>query len=252
MKNLIASVFFSVFLLNSLFSQVSIKDSSLTIPMFYVAYSYQFPGGDMKERYGSNSTIGPGFQVKTGSNRIYGAEANFIFGNNVKYGFSIFDDIMTNDGMLINADGVPSVVALFERGWIINGKFGKLFPVLSPNPNSGIMIYGTLGYMQHRIRIEVENESTPQIKGDYKKGYDRLASGFCVSEGIGYMFLGNSRILNFFLGVEFYQAWTKSQRTYIFDLHGPDKEKRFDMLIGPKILWMIPFHKRAPQEYYYY
>ena len=84
MKNLIASAFFSVFLLNSLFSQVSIKDSSLTIPMFYVAYSYQFPGGDMKERYGSNSTIGPGFQVKTGSNWIYGAEANFIFGNNAK------------------------------------------------------------------------------------------------------------------------------------------------------------------------
>lgn len=252
MKKLFASVVLSVIMMNSLLSQVSIKDSSLSIPMIYVAYSYQFPGGDMQERYGSNSTIGPGFQVKTKSNWIIGAEADFIFGNNVKYGFSIFDDIMTSEGNIINADGVPAVVALFERGWIFSGKFGKLFSVLSPNPNSGILLYGTLGYMQHKIRIEVENENAPQLKDDYKRGYDRLCGGFTVSEGLGYMFLGNSRIWNLYLGVEFYQAWTSSKRNYIFDLHGPDKEKRFDMLIGPKALWIIPIHKRAPQEYYYY
>ena len=236
----------------SLFSQVSIKDSSITIPMFYVAYSYQFPGGDMAERFGGNSTIGPGFQVKTSKNFVIGAEADFIFGSDVKYGFSIFDDIMTSEDIIINGDGIPAVVVLSERGWIISGKFGKVFPVLSPNPNSGIVVHGSIGYLQHKIRIEVENNSAPQLKGDYNKGYDRLTGGFCLSEGIGYLYIGNGRIANFYVGIEFYQAWTKSRRDYIFDLYAPESGRRFDMLIGPKISWMIPFHKRAPQEYYYY
>ncbi len=232
--------------------QVSIQDSALTIPMFYGTYSYQIPQADMAERFGNNSLIGPGFQIKTSSNWIYGLEWGFIFGNNIKYGFSIFDDIMTSDGNIISGDGVPAVVALFERGNIFSLRFGRLIPVLSPNPNSGIVIGISAGYLMHKIKIEVENNSAPQLKGDYNRGYDRMSSGFAISEYVGYMYLGNTRIINFFIGVEFYQAWTKSRRDYIFDLMGPDKKNRFDVLIGPKISWIIPLHRRAPQEYYLY
>lgn len=232
--------------------QQSIKDESITIPMVYASYAYQFPGADMADRFGTNSSIGPGFQVKTASNWIFGLETNFIFGNNFKPGFSIFKDIMTSDGNIINGDGLPAVVALFERGFIISGKFGKLFPVLSPNPNSGIVVYGTIGYMQHKLRIDVENNSAPQLLGDYKKGYDRLTGGFAISEAIGYQIMGNSRILNFFFGVEFHQGWTKSKREYLFDLKGADKTNRFEILFGPKISWFIPIYQRAPEEYYFY
>ena len=240
-----------LFFIKPVSCQVSIKDKGITIPMIYAAYSYQFPGNDMKERFGGTSQLGPGFQVKTSSNWIIGAEFDFIFGSNVKNGFDILEDIMTSDGNIINGDGVPSVVALFERGYNFNVRFGKLFAVLSPNPNSGIVIMGGIGYLQHKISIQVENESAPQLKGDYKRGYDRLSGGFAINEFIGYMYLSNSRILNFMVGVEFFQSWTKSKREYLFDLMGPDKEKRFDTMIGPKLVWMIPLHKRAPKEFYY-
>ena len=250
--------FISIFLplvlisIQSLEAQVSIKDESLTIPMIYGTFAQQFPGGDMAERYGTNSAIGPGFQVKTASNWIFGAEANFLFGNNVKNGFTILGNIMTSDGNVISGDGIPAVVALFERGFIISGKFGKLFPILGPNPNSGIVIYTTFGYMQHKIRFEVENNSAPQLRGDYKRGYDRLSGGFSISEAIGYQIMGNTRLLNFFFGLECYQAWTKGMREYLFDLQAPPEGNRFDLLIGPRITWFIPIYERAPAEYYYY
>jgi len=232
-------------------AQVNLKDSCITVPILYGSYSYLWPGGDLNERFGGTSSLGPGFMVKTSSNWIIGAELDFIFGGNVKNGFEILGELINEDGNITNGDGVPAVVALYERGFTTIARFGKLFPVFNSNPNSGIVAMVGLGYMQHKIFIDVENESAPQLQGDYKRGYDRLSGGFSLNQYIGYFYLGNSRILNFSVGIEFYQAWTKNQREYVFDLRGPDKEKRFDMMFGPKIMWMIPMHKRSPQEFYY-
>jgi hypothetical protein len=233
--------------------QISIKDSSIVIPSFQINYSYQFPFADMAERYGGNSYIGPGFAVKLASNWIVGAEAGFLFGNNVKNGFDRMNEIMTDDGNVISGDGVPAIVSLFERGYAITGRFGKLFPVLSPNPNSGIEVHFSAGYISHKIRIEVQGDNAPQLKGDYKRGYDRLTSGFTLSQAIGYKYMGNSRLVNFFIGMEIFEAFTRERREYHFDLMGQEAEpNRIDILAGPKISWIIPLYKRLPRDFYFY
>jgi hypothetical protein len=209
--------------------------------------------GDMAERYGANSYMGPGFTVKLASDWIIGAEVGFIFGNDIKNGFDRFRNIMTEDGNIISGDGVPAVVALYERGWALSFRFGRLFPVLAPNPNSGFVVHLSAGYIQHRTRIEVQGENAPQLAGDYKMGYDRLAGGFVLSQALGYQFMGNKRLVNFYLGVEIYEGFTRDQRDYHFDLMGPEENpKRLDILIGPKVAWIIPLYKRMPKEYYYY
>jgi len=244
--------FFSAFFVLTGYSQVSIKDSSIFTSVFYAAYSVQFPGGDLSERFGVNSSIGGGIMFKTKSNWIFGAEYNYIFGNNTKEGLSIIDNIMTSDGIVISGDGTPSVVALFERGHIGSVKFGKLFPVLSPNPNSGFFFTIGLGVLTHKVRIEVENQSAPQLKGDYKRGYDRLTAGFQLSQAIGYMYFGKRNVANFTISLEVYEGFSKGQRDYLFDTREPGNLSSFDLLLGPKIAWMIPFRKRGPQEFYYY
>lgn len=220
--------------------------------MAYFQYGYQWPGGDMAASFGSNSVLGGGFQVKNHKNWIFGAEYNYIFGNNTKEGLSIFDNIMTSDGIVISGDGTPSVVALFERGHIGSVKFGKLIPVLSPNPNSGFFFTLGLGVLTHKVRIEVENQSAPQLKGDYKRGYDRLTAGFQLSQAIGYMYFGKRNVANFTISLEVYEGFSKGQRDYLFDTREPGNLSTFDLLLGPKISWMIPFRKRGPQEFYYY
>ena len=228
------------------------SDSAVSIPMIYGFYGYQWPGADMARRFGSNSTVGAGFLEKTASNWLFGAEYNFLFGNNVKNGKDILKGIITSDGQIISGDGTPSVVAMFERGQTFGAKFGKLIPVIKSDKNSGIFFTAGLGYIMHKIRIEVENNSAPQLNGDYKRGYDRLSGGLMLNQAIGFMYFGQSRLLNFTFSVEAFEGWTKSYRDYYFDTMAPAEGRNFDFLIGPKITWMIPLRQRTVNAFFYY
>jgi hypothetical protein len=242
-------LFFSV----QTYSRGSKTDSASSIPYFYAFYGYQWPGGEMAAQFGSNSVIGPGFKWKTSSNWIFGAEYNFIFGNDVKNGMEIFKNILDSDGNVISADGTPAVVATFERGNAVDIKFGKLIPVIRSDKNSGIFFTVGIGYMMHKIRIEVENNSAPQLREDYKRGYDRLKGGLMLSQAMGFMYFGKSRLLNFTISVEAFEGWSKAYRDYYFDTMAPPPDGRqFDFLVGPKITWMVPVRQRGVKEFYYY
>lgn len=251
--SLIVLVF--LFVSSRLISQETVEDSvtASSIPMFYGFYGYQWPGGDLKEQFGSNSVIGPGFMWKTKSNLIFGAEYDFHFGNNVKNTMDIFKYILDSDGNVISSDGVPALVATFERCNSFGANFGKLFPVIRNDKNSGIFISAGIGYIMHKIRIEVENNGAPQLKGDYKRGYDRLTGGLMLNQSVGFMYFGDNKLMNFTFSVEIFEAWVKPYRDYYFDLMAPPPESRqFDLLIGPKIAWMIPLRQRNVNKYYYY
>jgi hypothetical protein len=131
-------------------------------------------------------------------------------------------------------------------------KIGKLFPVNSTKPNSGILLMAGAGYMRHRIDIEVKNKAASALNGEYEKGYNRLTDGFSTSLFIGYMHLGNTRLANFFAGVELEQAWTKNRRSMNYDTMRRDGQKRFDTLGGIKVGWIMPLNKRQPLNFYYY
>jgi hypothetical protein len=232
-------------------SQFSVRDSSVFAPMLSVTYAYQLPGGDLKDRFGANSNIGGLFQIKLRSNWIFGADFNYLFSNKVKDADSLFSSIETDDGNIINSDGEFADVFLYERGFCSSVRFGKLFPVLGPNPNSGPVIMGSVGLLQHKIRIENPGNLAPEISGDYKKGYDKLTNGICISEFAGYMYMGNHRLVSFFAGIECTQAFTQSRRSYDFNLQRYNAKQRLDLLWGFKFGWIIPFYKRAPEGYYY-
>jgi hypothetical protein len=236
----------------SLAGQVNVKDSAVTAPIIYATYSYQFPGGDLTELFGSNSSIGGGFFVKTKRNWIIGAEGNYLFGGTVKNQETMLVLISTPEGLIIDANGMYADVVMYERGYSFYGYLGKLIPVLSPNPNSGFTVTAGAGYLQDKIRINNPNNTAPQLLDDYKKGYDKLNGGFALKGTIGYTYLSNSRLINFSLGFEFIQAWTKRKRDYNFDLKGPDPDSYSSQFYGIKACWFIPLYQRKPKEYYLY
>ena len=237
---------------NQVFAQASIQDSSIYTTMFTGFYGYQFPGGNLADRYGSNSELGASYLIKNNHNWIYGLEFDYLFGSDVKIGDNLFTGISTQSGEIIDGNGVYANIQLFERAYHVSGKFGKILPVWGPNPNSGIIIMGGLGYLSHKIRIDVENNTVAQLSGDYKKGYDRYSNGVAISEFIGYMFMGNNRRTNFYGGLELIQAVTKCRRDYNFDEMKGDNSTKIDLLFGIKVGWIIPLHKRSPEKYYYY
>ncbi|HEY9114600.1 MAG TPA: hypothetical protein VIN10_07855 [Bacteroidales bacterium] len=234
------------------YSQVNANDSVVSAFMPSFAYSFQIPGGDVADQYGYNSTIGGGLMFKTNKNLLLSLNIGFIFGNQINNADSILRFVETEDGYIIDGNGTYALYSLYERGYNLSFNVGKVINVLSPNPNSGLMLSGGIGYIAHRLNIDVQHETAPQISGDYALGYDRLTSGFSLNEFVGYFFMGKSRVLNFYAGFEFYQAFTKSQRDYIFDQMGADNSRHTDFFYGFRVGWMIPIYDRAPDSYYYY
>jgi hypothetical protein len=241
----------AAFLLSySLPAQVSIKDSSIYTPLIGISYGYYLPGGDMKDRFGNSSALQLNIDFKTQYNWVLGINGSYIFGKGVKE--SLFDSISTSTDNIINQKGEYADIRLYERGFTISGTIGRLIPGKKPNPNSGLRIDLGLGFIQHKIRIETIGNDVPQLSKQYKKGYDKLSNGFLLTESVGYLYLSNNRLANIYFGLECMQGFTKSRRSFDYDLMKQDSKKRVDILYGAKIAWILPLYKKAPQAFYIY
>ncbi len=236
----------------SIDAQPNASDSvvSAFIPNF--AYSFQLPGGDVAKTFGNNSTIGGGFFYKSKKNLLLSLDVNFIFGNTIKNADKIMSMVLNSQGYVIDGNGTLALFTLYERGYTLNFRAGKILNVLSANPNSGLMLMGGIGYLEHRFVIDNQHNTAPQISGDYARGYDRLTSGLNLNQFIGYFFMSDSKVLNFYGGLEFFEGFTKSRRDYVFDLQKKDTDSKLDFYFGLKVAWMIPIYSRAPKKYYYY
>lgn len=236
------------------YAQQDIKHEHIMTWMFQATYAYQTPGQDTKTLFGNNNSIGGSIVFKTKSNWLFSINGNFISGNEVDISRrDLFGDILDSNGEIITGDGIYGSYALFERGAHFQAKVGKIFPVLSPNPNCGFFVSGGLGYLFNRVRCEFGSYASPPpaMAGDYLYGYDRLRGGFAWSGEIGYLFLSNSRIFNFSLSLEFIQAYTKSLREWDFHLMGKDNKTYIDQYFGIRAAIYIPTYRRKPAEYYY-
>jgi hypothetical protein len=252
---LILCVLFSLLVVFS-FSQ-NVKDSSLAFPLLKFSYAYQVPGGDLAKRFGVNSNVGINLMYKSKKNLLLGVNGSYLFGNKIKE-IGILDSMKTstssgpNTGFVINQNGNPEVIRLFERGFTFSAYLGKMFVVPSVNKNSGIQVYAGPVFLRHKIKIYDVGNQAPQVSREYAKGYDRLTAGWGLQEFIGFTYLSNNRILNFFIGFEFTQAFTKNWRGYNYDLMQEDNARRTDLLYGIRAGWILPLYSKPPQEFYYY
>ena len=232
-------------------AQVNVKDSTISSFILYVSYAYQIPSGDLADRFGHNSTIGPGLSYKTNHNWLWSIETNFIFGNDVNHASEIISGITTDDGFVIGLDGTYTNIRPMERGFTLFAKSGKIFPAFNINPNSGLFFNFGLGYIQHKIRWDVENNNAMQLNGDYKKGYDRFTEGFAITQELGLFYMADTRLWNFRVNAEAVESFTTMKR-YNFDTMAGESQSRLDLFFGLKITWMIPLYGRAPKAMYYY
>ncbi len=225
------------------------KDSAFTIPMIIASYAHQWTGGDLKNRFGDNNNIGGSFAIKNKHHWYYGFKGNFIWGNKVKEN-TILGNLLTEDSYIIDNEGRLTSVFLEERGSSFFLIGGKLFNVLTNNNNSGILVYGGLGTLHHKIRIAFKDEVNI-LSEENKKGYDRLSFGYAINGFVGYMHLSKNRFLNFFGGFDYTQGWTKSLRKYNYDTEQEDTKASSAILYGFRLGWIIRLNKRTQQEYYY-
>lgn len=227
-------------------------DSILPCFSLSLSYAYQLPGGDLLWRFGNNSSIGASGFYKTKKNVFFGAQWSYLFGKDLR-GENPLDSISTVDGFVIDKEGKFADIRMFERGFTLGISAGKVFNCfLSPNKNSGFLLTGGIGYIQHKIKIYDNGARSPQLTKEYLKGYDRLTSGLMTTEFIGYWYMSRNRYVNFFGGVELIQGFTKSRRSWDYSLMRADTEPRIDLLSGVRVGWVIPLYKRTSRNTYYY
>ena len=245
---------FVVFILisTSLFSQRDVKSEAIGTPWIGIHYGLCFPTNSLAQRFGLLNNLGINAGYKTKQNWFFGSDINFFFGNQLKTG-DILSNLRDSYGNITDAGGSVGVVLLYSRGYNVNASVGKIFPVFGSNPNSGIFIQGGVGYMQYHIRIETNKQVIPEVELDYRKGYDRLTGGLTTHQFIGYGFLGNSGILNFYAGFYFLQGYTHNQRTIFFDQPNVPVSTalRYDNMYGFRLGWLIPIYRSKPKEFYY-
>jgi len=204
----------------------------------------------MADLYGTYADIGFSFAYKTRKNLLFGADFLFLFGNDVKNPENVASDLRLSNGEIVGIEGTYINELILQRGFTGGLYLGKIFPIIGPNPNSGLEVRLGVQYLEHRTWIELREDDYAPLEGDYRKGYDRKRAGFAAYQFIGYRHFSNNRFANFFVGVDFFQGFTTDYRSYNFDDMAETNGDYFDMLIGLRIGWAIPAYKRYSDKFY--
>ncbi len=252
MKKIFTIFSLIIFISSISFGQRNVKDSIIGTPWVAVNYGANWTSGDLSLKYNYFNHLGIMAGYKTSKNWFWGIDGNFMFSDNVDIN-GMFDGLTDEKGNITDVNGDIATVVVAARGLNINLAVGKVFPVLSPNKNSGFFIHGGVGFLAHKYRIATQDQVIPQIELEYKKGYDRLSLGPNFHEFLGYAFMADRGLINFYGGFYAQQGLTKNFRTIFFDQ--PDvpvsTKTMLDLQAGLKIGWFIPIYKRKPKDYYF-
>lgn len=208
------------------------------------------PGADMAKRFGISFRLGPSLLYKTEGNWLFGAKSDFVFGNKV-HEDSLMYNISDQYGGFISSSGERIGVQIYERGYVIGLEAGKIIPMSKSHPDDGWLIMTGAGFIQHKISIFDKDKTIPQVRGDYRKGYDRLTNGWYLEQFVGYNKLDKRGLLNFHIGLDIMAGFTQGRRDYLFDVMRKDDAKRIDLLFGIRGGWYIPLFKKKSEEIYF-
>ncbi len=255
MRNFFLSILLSVVTI-SLWSQkkekeVVVFDNAILISP---SYTFQLPLNDMFHSYGFNHNLGLEVAYKFGTNWLIGVEGNFLFGSIVK-DTNYIKSILTKSGHFIGTNGTLEEKNLSERGMNFMVKFGNIIRFGPKNPNSGLLLKFGIGYLDHKIFIDVNEKNVPQLSKEIKTGYDRFTSGIAFSQYVGLIRLERNNFLNLAFGIEATEGITQNRRPFDFATGQKMDKTRFDFLIGFKFNWYLPVfmgESSSKTEYYYY
>ena len=230
-------------------SAQEMHDSTLSFPFIGVQAGFAFPGADLAKSYGYNFSVGASYWRKTKYDVLLGLEYNYIFGDQVK--INPMDSISNSNGYVINSVGQFTSVQVYERGHFVMLKAGKIFPGTGPNPSSGLMVKGGVGFWLTQIYYYWNGPVPAQFSGNYIDGYDRLSYGPAFSESFGYINFSNNHRLNFSIELEIAEGFLKDVRAYSYDIRQTENSTQFDLSFGLKAAWYFPLYKKAKEKYYY-
>jgi hypothetical protein len=212
------------------------------------SFGTQMPSGDLAARFGNNLNVGIGIEyARIPSGWIFNIESSYIFGNTVKE--DVLKLLRTSDGNIISDLNTYADVDLRERGLYTGATVGKIFK-LHDNGNrfGGIRFSLGAGWLYHNIRIQDNQDAVSQLAGEYARGYDRFTAGIAATQFLGYQVISRDRTVNFYIGLDATEGFTKNQRGFNFDTGVRDDRKRIDILYGVRVGWQLAIFTNQKAE----
>lgn len=238
-----------LFLLNfTIVNAQNLRDTIIGIPFFNLSYSPQIPAADYAKRFGFTNNIGLNIGIKTGKNWQIELEGNFMFGNKIKED-TILKFLQTDEGYIIDKYGDAVNVLMYQRGFTESIFLGKIFPLKKGNINSGILARLGVGFFHHKIKVTNQDDKVPALTKSNLIYIDRLTMGLVIKQYIGYQYYSDRKLINFNIGLEFTEGFTRGMRDYQFG-YGEYKEYRKEFLIGIRAGWVFPIYRKTPEEFY--
>lgn len=219
--------------------------------VFSVNANLDFPGGDMKDRFGTSYRVGPGILYKTENNWIFGPKMDFIAGGIIRED-SLLINIRDEVKLFIGQDGERTEIKIYERGYVVGLQAGKIFPFRrSANQDRGWLVMTSLGFIQHKIHFFDRDEKILSLGKEERKGYDRLANGLVLEQYLGYNHFAPNGLINFHIGLNLTAGFTQGRRDFIYDVRRPGTEQRLDLLFGIRAGWYIPIFRKKSEEIFF-
>lgn len=233
-----ACLFFLILNIYNISAQAAVDDTKSSIFYPTLSYGFKTPIGSLSDRFGIGTQLGFGIEYLNSRNIIFGSEFQFYFGSNVK------EDVLAayrlENNLILGTNNEANSVFLRERGTYFGFTVGKVFA--SGNSKSGWRISLTPGIWTYKIRFIDPEQSVPQIRGEYSKGYDRYTTGLSLKQFLGYQYHGKDKKLNFYAGFDITEGLMQVRRPYNFPSQENDKATELQMQIGFKVGFILPFY----------
>ncbi len=192
------------------------------------------------------------------SNWLVLLDGDFSFGSDNLVSRDLrMSHLFTRDSIIVGTNGTDAVATMYNRCFMVRAGAGKIFRVSNKNPNSGVLLTLTAGWIQQQTVFNIHEVHAPQIEKPYSRLYDHQRMGGVLTEGVGFWFMSNNlNLVNFYVAFELSQSLMKSTRPYTIDhlqgLSGKDNNLYFDLTYTLKFCWMFPLKGKTAYDYYYY
>lgn len=211
---------------------------------------YDIPFGDMAKNFGPSWRVGGSLQYRLQNNWQFGVKGDFLFGTDMRDD-SLLWNLKDVSGFYLNDEGRRVGMEIAERGYMLGLTGGKMFPFSKAHPNRGLLVQLTAGFMQHKVFYFNLQDNFAQLRGDYKKGYDRLTNGVFIEPYIGYQHFSENGLVNFHVGVGATLGFTAGRRDWQLDLARPYNQSRLDGLFGIRAGWYFAIYKKRSEDVFY-
>lgn len=227
---------------NYLMAQAGIRDSSIVISSLEIGYTAGWAEQDLLDRTNFAHVLSAQLSFKRKSNLVWGFGGTVDLGDYNESGNGL-EHLNSDVGFPIDKNGLLVEINQQFFGYTLFGSLGKLWATNLNKPNSGFYTGVQFGFMQHKISYVYNGDDLPSLSGDYRKGYDHLSNGLMLAQNIGYKRYSVRNYLNYEIGFNITQGFTKNRRDWNYDEMRRADEARFDLRYGPYVKLVVPIYR---------